>query len=88
MFSLEDFLSENPFSVTSVPAYCDSSQPEPTQDPLPIFDLKTYLNKMDFATKLQQIDPDTAILNYLLPVNMSKMKIERSLFHCCLFYQD
>ena len=39
----------------------------------------TFLDKMDFATKLQQIDPDAAILNYLTPVKMSKIKIERSL---------
>ena len=112
LFSLEDFLSGNRLLVTSVPAYWDP-QPAPTQDPVPIFDLKishstgsrkrkitsydeswidsfdprppknrtdpTFLDKMDFATKLQQIDPDAAILNYLPPVKMSKIKIERSL---------
>ena len=98
--------------MTSVPAYWDP-QPEPTQDPVLIFDLKishstgsgkrkitpydeswidsfdprppknrtdpTFLDKMDFATNLQQVDPDAAIFNYLPSVEMSKIKIERSL---------
>ena len=50
----------------------DSRPPKNTTD-------ATFLDKMDFATKLQQIDPDAAILNYLTPVKMSKIKIERSL---------
>ena len=34
----------------------------------------TFLEKIDFATKLHQIDPDAAILNYLPPVKRSKVK--------------
>ena len=45
MFSLEDFLSGNRLAATSVPAYWDP-QPEPTQDSVPIFDLKEKSHHM------------------------------------------
>ena len=34
---------------------------------------------MDFAAKLKNIDPDAAILNYLPPVTLSEIKIDKSL---------